>query len=338
MSFAMEKGVTLGDRKRALHRHLVRHAGVPEALAEGFAAGVLYHGQRPVNDVAGRDAALASALRPLVSALPDVERRDDIFIAASFGGHDWIAATGHYCGTFAAPLFGIPPTGHVAFLRYGEFYRLGADGLVAEIIALWDLIDLMRQAGVDPLPRWPGVPMLVPGPATRDGVDLSGVDPAGGETTRALVEAMIEGLMQYDGRSLASMGQTRFWSETMLWYGPGGIGSNRRLEGFQDFHQRPFLTAFPDRRGGNHRARVGDGAYCATTGWPSIRATHAGPYLGAPTSGRAITMRVMDWWRRDGDRLAENWVFIDIPDLFAQFGRDLFEEMTARAAGRAARE
>jgi predicted ester cyclase len=120
----------------------------------------------------------------------------------------------------------------------------------------------------------------------------------------------------------------------MLWFGPGGIGSNRRLKGFQDFHQRPFLTAFPDRRGGNHKARVADAMYCASSGWPSITATHAGPYLGHPATGRRITMRVMDWWRREGDLLAENWIFIDLPDLFQQFGRDLFAEMRGKAEAR----
>jgi hypothetical protein len=37
----------------------------------------------------------------------------------------------------------------------------------------------------------------------------------------------------------------------------------------------------------------------------------------------------MDFWRRDGDRLAENWVFIDIPDLLRQLGVDLFARMDA---------
>ena len=39
-------------------------------------------------------------------------------------------------------------------------------------------------------------------------------------------------------------------------------------------------------------------------------------------------MRVMDFWRvaegNDGPRLAENWVMIDIPDLLAQLGVDVF--------------
>jgi len=38
-------------------------------------------------------------------------------------------------------------------------------------------------------------------------------------------------------------------------------------------------------------------------------------------------MRVCDWWRRDGDLLVENWVFVDIPDLLQQLGYDLFAEL-----------
>jgi hypothetical protein len=38
-------------------------------------------------------------------------------------------------------------------------------------------------------------------------------------------------------------------------------------------------------------------------------------------------MRVMDFWRREGDLLVENWVFIDMVDLFLQLGVDLFERL-----------
>jgi hypothetical protein len=38
-------------------------------------------------------------------------------------------------------------------------------------------------------------------------------------------------------------------------------------------------------------------------------------------------MRVMDFWRRENDRLVQNWVFIDLPELFLQFGVDLFARM-----------
>jgi hypothetical protein len=305
-----------------------------QVVAELFEPDLEWHGSHPINDGVGVDGWTASALASLKGAFPDLERRDDIVTAGVFKDRLWIACTGHYAGIFDQPLFGIPATGHLAFLRYGEFYRLGSNGRVAEVVAIWDVIGLMTMAGVSPLPRSAGVELLIPGPRAHDGVRPDDIDPEAGQVSKLRVEAMIAGLMQYDQRSLESMGQERFWSPDMTWYGPGGIGSNRRLKGFQDFHQRPFLTAFPDRKGGNHKARVGDGLYCASAGWPSIQATHAGPYLGQPATSRRITMRVMDWWRRQGDMLAENWVFIDLPDLFMQMGRDLFAEMRDIAARR----
>jgi hypothetical protein len=40
-------------------------------------------------------------------------------------------------------------------------------------------------------------------------------------------------------------------------------------------------------------------------------------------------MKVMDFWRRDGDMLAENWVFIDMIDLLEQIGVDVFARVRA---------
>ena len=39
----------------------------------------------------------------------------------------------------------------------------------------------------------------------------------------------------------------------------------------------------------------------------------------------------MDWWRRKGALLAENWILIDFPHLFMQLGIDLFQIMRERA-------
>jgi predicted ester cyclase len=135
--------------------------------------------------------------------------------------------------------------------------------------------------------------------------------------------------MRYDGRTLASMGMRAFWTDRFHWYGPGGIGMARGHADYERAHQGPFLRAFPDRVGGDHKCRIGDGPYVASTGWPSIRATHGGGgWLGMPPTGRPVSMRVMDFWRRSDDRLAENWVFIDILDLALQMDVDIL----ARAA------
>ena len=34
-----------------------------------------------------------------------------------------------------------------------------------------------------------------------------------------------------------------------------------------------------------------------------------------------------DFWRREGDKLAENWVFIDKIDLLQQMGVDIFKRL-----------
>lgn len=311
----------------------------PDALAavaaDLFAPDVLWHGPAPIDDVRGRDALTATVLAPLKAAMPDLERRDDILLAGVWQDADWVVSAGHYAGTFAADWLGIPATGGLAFLRFGEYFRVEGDRIV-EAYVIWDVIDLMRQAGVCPLPPAAGVETLVPGPRTRDGVRPDVVDLAEGERSHAAVLAMFGGLAAFDPktRSLDDMRMDRFWSPRMLWYGPGGIGANRGVKGFQAFHQRPFLTAFPDRRGAGHKCRVADGAYVASTGWPSVLATHTGPYLGHPPTGRAIGMRVMDLWRAEDGTLAENWVLIDLIDLFRQFGDDLVAKMRARAAAR----
>lgn len=303
----------------------------PGALDQA-APDLAWHGCHPFGTLDGPAAVEERFWRPLRRAFPDLQRRDDVCIAGGFETGDWVAATGHYAGTWMQDWLGFGPTRRLTFLRYGEFYRY-QDGRMAEARIVLDLIEVLRQCGRDPLPAWPGAPGLSPAPQTQDGIHLQSSDAAETKRSRDLVEDMIfGGLRAFDGADLRSMGMERYWHPGMMWYGPGGIGSNRGIDGFQRDHQRPFLEAFPDRAGGNHRARIADGAYVASTGWPSLRATHRGPYLGVPATGAAITMTVMDWWRRDGNLLAENWVFIDMPALFLQLGRDLLAEARGRAA------
>ena len=300
----------------------------PVVLAELYHPDVDWNGPHPINSQRGLPAVMSAFWAPLIAALPDLERYDDIIIEGQFKGGDWIGATGHYTGTFMHDWLGIPATGKVINIRYGEFSRF-ENGKIVEVYIILDILDVMRQAGRWParIPRARGSEERIPGPSTHDGIRLRkpGVDES--EVSLKLVEAMIAGLMTYDGNSLDSMGMERFWNiEGMMWYGPAGIGTSRGLKGFQDVHQRAFLAAFPDRVGGNHKARIAHDAYVGSTGWPSIRATHLGPWMGVPASGKPITQRVMDFWRREGDELVENWVFIDQLDLLLQLGVDIMDE------------
>jgi predicted ester cyclase len=210
----------------------------------------------------------------------------------------------------------------LVFLRSGEFYRI-ENGRIAEAKIILDLPDLMRQAGHVPFLERLGTEMLFPGPATHDGV-LPQTGNA--ETSLDLVEGMLSGLHAFDPETFESKDQTGeggYWHPDMLWYGPCGIGSNYRWEGFVKDHRASFLNAFPDRKGGNHYCRIGDGDYAAVSGWPSMTMTHQGDYLGVAATGKALTLRVMDFYRCEDNRIIENWVLLDYVDLFRQMGVDL---------------
>jgi hypothetical protein len=285
----------------------------------------------PVDSLAGSAQLVERLLDPLAAAFPHGEDRLDILIAGRFREGLWTASTGHIAGLFEAALWGIPATGLPAFLRYARFEKWDG-GQVSEIILLLDLPDLMMQAGVWPLALPLGKRLLVPGPSTRDGYLDGEGDSLEAAASLKAVEAMIAGLMRYDGKTLSSMGMVDHWHPRFWWFGPAPIGSFCGHADYERGHQGPFLNAFPDRVGGNHRSRIGERSYVASTGWPSIRATHLGSgFLGLPRTERAVTMRVMDFWRAEGGRLKENWVFIDLVDLARQLDLDIFARMRALA-------
>lgn len=310
------------------HLWLEPSARLPERLSVHLDADVLWDVAHPVNRLQGIAAVQKGFVEPLRAALTQARRRDEIFIGGpnrrAEGGY-WLASLCHYVGQFDAELFSVPPSGHLVFLRSGEFYRIEPNGRISQAKIIIDLVDLMRQAGCFPFEQRLGTEMLFPTPATQDGV-LPPPEQGDGERTLDLCEAMLADLRDFDPKTFVSKGQTGkqgYWDENMLWYGPGGIGSNTRWAGFEKDHRIPFLTAFPDRVGGDHYCRIGEGNYAAVGGWPSMTMTHRGAYLGVPATGKALTLRVMDFYRCAGAKIQENWVLLDYLDLFAQMGVDL---------------
>ena len=303
------------------------------AAGRCMAPDLLWQGPHPLNKLQGVKELASGFWDPFITAFPDVRKDPYIFIAGEFGGEEWISSTGYFRGTFTNDWLDIPATKKTAHIRFGEFCKMN-DGKVCEIYTILDIPDIIRQAGYDDLGPCLGEEGLAPGPMAEDGILLDEQDPTESRKSLTLVEEMLKGLSGYDGSgNLDTMRQERFWASDMLWYGPHGIGTTYGLTGFQENHQRPFLEAFPDRRGGDHVCRHAEGLYVASTGWPSLRATHKGNYKGIASTGNTIGMRVMDWWRRDGEVLAENWVFIDMIDLYLQFGVDVFARMHSKING-----
>lgn len=286
-----------------------------------------WHFGHPINSVADSRAAYSSFFQPLKAAMPDLECRLELLLGGDFDGRRWIGAMGRFTGNLTTSFLGIKPTDKIASLRFGSFHAV-ENGRFGESFMLFDLMALMLDAGCWFLPPSRGQEHIFYPPATQDGILLDAQDPTDGAKTVKLAEAMAGGLRDFDGKTLASMGQERFWHPKMMWYGPAGIGSTRGLKGFQDRHQIPFLKAFPDRVGGNHRSRFGEGHYAGWVGWPSIKATHrGGNWLGLAPTDKPVTMRVMDFYRREDDFLRENWVFIDLLGIQSQLGLDPFERI-----------
>ncbi len=328
------------DNKRRVHAGLSRLAeagpgGAAAALAGLYAADAEWRGSHPLNEMRGADAIAASVWEPLLAACPDLERRDLILAGGSYEGRDYVAAVGHYCGTFQSSWLGIPATGRAIYLRYGEVHQV-RDGRIVQSSCLWDILDLIRQAGLWPLAPSLGAEGMWPGPITGDGLRLEAADPAQSAASLAQTLAMHGTLGAYPdpvgaGREeLLAMPQREHWHPRMMWYGPAGIGTARGLAGFVDHHQLPFRTAFPQRKGGQHYVRLGDGPISVTGGWPSVTATHlGGGFLGLGPTGRPVTMRVMDFYLHDEGLIRENWVPLDILDLLLQMDVDVLARMRA---------
>jgi len=293
----------------------------------------------PFGDLSGPEAFLETCLAPLHAAMPDLERRDMIVMAGtSPEGADWISTCGNYLGTFLAPFLDIPPTGHLAHMRYHEFFRV-EDGRVVEMQAIWDIPELMMQAGAWPMAPQLGRFLCTPAPASQDGLTLSG----DGSAAMEHVIGMLTDLCRHPAEGGPEvMNLDHYWHPRFNWYGPAGIGTGRGVAGFRNWHQIPFLRAMPDRKldamGDLMSHWTGEGQYVAETGWPNMRLTltHDG-WMGIPPLNREVLLRSLDFWRLEGGLIRENWVLVDLLDLYAQIGVDVLERMRefnkARASG-----
>ena len=77
-----------------------------------------------------------------------------------------------------------------------------------------------------------------------------------------------------------------------------------------------------------HIARIAGGHFGGFFGWPNLTLTPAGGFMGMPATGKPSDMRVIDMYRRSGDKLTENWIFIDLLHFWNQQGVDILARTT----------
>lgn len=286
----------------------------------------------PIGEMQGPAEFYDKVYQPLFWSLPDLERRDTIVMAGPTPeGLEWVGCGGYYTGTFEKPWLDIPATGHQVSLRFHEFYQF-EENRVVEFQALWDLPEVMMQAGAWPMPPSLGREWHVPGPATQDGLVPGPYDEEHGLKSCQLIIDMLTAMKRHPSQGGPEvMEMEKYWHPRMSWYGPSGIGTGRGISGFRNWHQIPFLNAMPDR--GQYVGQInyhffGDRNYVAVTGWPNMiqTLTHDG-WMGIAPAGKRVTMRSLDFWRIEKGLIRENWVLVDLLDLYQQIGVDVFARM-----------
>jgi predicted ester cyclase len=293
----------------------------------------------PFGELTGPESLYEQVYAPLFNAMPDLERRDMITMAGTTPeGQDWVGTMGNYMGTFLMPWLGIPPSGHLTHMRYHEFFRI-EDGKIVEIQAIWDIPEVMVQARAWPLAPQLGIFLCTPAPMTQDGLHLSG----SGELAMKRVLDMLTDLCRHPAQGGPEIMQlSTHWHPNFNWYGPTGIGTARGIAGFRNWHQIPFLRGMPDRKldamGDLMSHWISEGNYVCETGWPNMRLTLTGDgWMGIPPVGKEVLMRSLDFWRVEGDLIRENWVLVDLLDIYQQVGLDVFSRLSefnkARSSG-----
>ena len=290
-----------------------------------------YHwrGMHPFYEQNSANAVADVFWKPFRQSFTSIQRRQDVFMAGlndvDSGQSEWVCSMGHMMGLFDQSWLGIPSTGKMAFLRYAEFNRIET-GKIVETALFCDIISVMQQAGQQPLPLQTGAAFITPGPKTHDGLMFQEQDCQASKKTIDLINRMVDELnsssLHSDGHELE---QT--WHHDMIWFGPAGIGATYTLDRYEQQHQGPFGTYLKDIKFHGHICRFSEGYYGGFFGWANLSMESIGGFLGLPGCNNRTEMRVVDIYRRDGNKLAENWIFIDLLHFLSLQGLNVLGRM-----------
>ena len=319
---------------RAYHAELAR--ATPETVADVLARHCspdwLWRGMHPFHIQHGPKAVAEQFWGPFLSAMTSVQRRPDIFMAGlneidGFEGR-WVVQMGHLMALFDRPWLGILPTGKIVMLRFVEFNRV-EDGRITETAMFIDILHLMTQAGQFPLPPQTGAHLIQPGPLTHEGLMYERQDPALGERSLAAINALLKNPKSKDLGITEAERLSRVWHDDMIWWGPDGIGATFTIQRYLKQHSQPFGDALhTGYKFNGHLCRMAEGNFGGFFGWANLTVFNSGGYLGMTKGPGPSEMRVVDLYRVEDGKLAENWIFIDILNYLAVQGLDVLGRMT----------
>lgn len=304
-------------------------AVLKEHTSEDYSWRGVYPFREQISETDGAEKVAEKFWGPLMDSVNHLQRRQDIFIGGTneISGGTWVMSMGHLMGLFDKEWLGIRPTGKMISLRYAEFSCV-ENGKISKTGMFVDLIGFMQQAGVNPLPPATGQYFVYPGPRNHNGLLFEDAPEEEGVYTLAVVNKMVDDLSALN--KSGSMGITPeilepSWSKNMIWYGPAGIGASYTIPRYIQQHSLPFRSSLTDKVFNGHVCRFAEGNFACFFGWPNLSNTPIGGFLGLPGGKVRADMQVVDVYSREGDKLAENWVLIDIPFWLKQQGLDIFE-------------
>jgi len=305
--------------------------GKPTASAceTGLSAAHQYRGVHPFYDINGPTALADTVWSPLKIAMPVLQRRPDILFAGRHHMQDenalWVVSMGHFIGDWVQPWLGIKPSTKLTFVPYVAWYRIEA-GDIVETVEWLDILSVITQAGLNPYAKvQTAAHMMSPGPLTHDGLLLQPQDSTESQKTFDLTNAMLTELAETYTSPADHM--SRYWHSDMTWFGPAGIGGCLGFEGYRRGHTGPFEQQQEFVAYHPEVAATAEGNYAAFLWRPCLGMRNTGDYMGVPNNDAIAQMRVVDVYRRNADKLAENWIFIDMLHFINMQGTDLLADI-----------
>ena len=296
---------------------------------------LLWRGFHPFNLIRGAEDVGKTFWVPLLKSLKNCQRRQDIFFAGinQIKGHEgvWVVSMGHLMGLFDENWLGIPATQKLTMLRYCEFNKI-EEGKIIETAMFFDIPNFMSQAGINPFVSQTAAHLVQSGPRTHDGLLFNHQDEREGKKTLEAIEFMVNDCINWKSFDHVSLINElkKSWNEDMIWWGPEGIGATYTIERYALQHSGPFRAGFKDRKFIGHICRIAEGKYGGFFGWPNLKLVPTGGFMNMPSSEIAGEMRVIDIYRRKGNKLSENWIFIDLLHFWNMQGIDILNSTISK--------
>ena len=303
---------------------------IPEILSLHYSEDIIWRGFHPFNEIQDLVHLYKDFWQPLKKSFTNLQRRMDIFFAGSnslSSNRDvWVVSMGHLMGLFDTPWIGIKHTNKIAMLRYCEFNKI-VKGKITEVAMFFDIPHLMIQAGLRPFPLETAISLVQPGPISHNGLLFEEQNLIDTKNTSELIEQMINDVKIWNNFDKISLIKElrKNWKDDMIWWGPTGIGSSFTIERYVEQHALPFRNNFINRKFNGHICRLSEGIFGGFFGWPNLTLTPNKKFMGLKTTKKPSDMRVIDIYRREGNKLAENWVFIDFLHFWKMQGIEILK-------------